>query len=318
MLFLKQWEPILYHNGSTLEQQIKSLKEKEELDSEELKKLKMLEYGIKGEQKVLYELKNSHIGMYILHDINLKFNDLEIQIDFLIMTKKNVYVIECKNLYGNITINNKGDFLRETEQNGKKIKEGIYSPLTQCERHIGLLKQITYEKYGMLGKMIYGNKLDGLFTPIVVLANDKTILNDYYAPCKVKNKVVRADQLINYIKKIESSKTNLYTEKYIKNYCDALLKYQINSKYIEQVNMEETKIINKKSDSELRESLKKYRLEKSREEKCQAYIIFKDRTLEEIVEKKPKTLEELLNIEGFGQYKVEKYGSDILEIIKEQ
>ena len=44
MLFLKQWEPILYHNGSTLEQQIKSLKEKEELDSEELKKLKMLEY----------------------------------------------------------------------------------------------------------------------------------------------------------------------------------------------------------------------------------------------------------------------------------
>lgn len=315
MLSLKKLEPILFFNNDTLEKQIELLKTKENTEEITLQ-IKLLEYGVTGEKKVLYELLNSHIGMYILHDINLKFNDLEAQIDFLIMTEKSVFVIECKNLYGNITIDNHGNFIRETEINGKKTKTGIYNPLTQCERHIGLLKKITYEKYGTIRKLLFGNKLNELFTPIVVLANDKTILNDYYAPKEIKKKVIRADQLINYIKKIESTKESLYSEKYIKNNCEALLKYQIESKYIEPTSVvEEPEKSDIKNDEELREKLKKYRLQKSREENNKPYFIFTDKTLEDLIAKRPTTKDELLKVEGLGKYKIEKYGEDILELI---
>lgn len=317
LLSLKKWEPVLFLDNHTLEKQLEELKNKENSQSEEIKKqIKFFEYGIMGEKRVLYELVNSHIGMYILHDINIKFGDLEAQIDFLIMTEKSVFVIECKNLYGNITIDSKGNFIRETEINGKKTKTGIYNPLTQCERHIGLLKNITYEKYGAFQKLIFGNKLDQLFTPIVVLANDKTILNDYYAPKNIKEKVIRADQLVNYIKEKDNLKKTLYSKKDIQNYCENLLKYQIESKYMEVSINKDCKENNSKNDFELREELKSYRLKKCKEENNRPYFIFNDKTLNDLIEKKPLTDEELIKIEGFGQYKTEKYGEDILNIIK--
>lgn len=317
LLSLKKWEPILFLDNHTLEKQLEELKNKENSQSEEVQKqIKFFEYGTIGEKRVLYELLNSHIGMYILHDINIKFGDLEAQIDFLIMTEKSVFVIECKNLYGNITIDSKGNFIRETEINGKKTKTGIYNPLTQCERHIGLLKNITYEKYGAFQKLIFGNKLDQLFTPIVVLANDKTILNDYYAPKNIKEKVIRADQLVNYIKEKDNLKKTLYSKKDIQSYCENLLKYQIESKYMEVSINKDCEENNSKNDFELREELKSYRLKKCKEENNRPYFIFNDRTLTDLIKKKPLTDEELIKIEGFGQYKIEKYGEDILNIIR--
>lgn len=63
------------------------------------------------------------------------------QIDFLVITNKLNFVIECKNLFGNIEINSKGDFIRTIQYGNKKYKEGIYSPITQNERHLAVLKE---------------------------------------------------------------------------------------------------------------------------------------------------------------------------------
>lgn len=68
--------------------------------------------GIWGEQTVRFELQNSHIPMYVLHDLFLEYDGLTAQIDYLIVTRKQTFVLECKNLYGNIEINNAGDFIR--------------------------------------------------------------------------------------------------------------------------------------------------------------------------------------------------------------
>lgn len=311
MMSLKKLDPVLYFNNNTLEKQIEALKKKSQTEEIE-KQIKLIESGIYGEQKVLYELMNSHIGMYILHDLNLKFKNLEAQIDFLVMTKKSVFVIECKNMYGNITIDRNGSFIREIDFMGKKNKTGIYNPLTQCERHIELLKAITFEKYSILKKLLFGNKIDDLFIPIVVLANDKTILNDYYAPNEIKKKVIRADFLIQYIKKVDSGKESKYSEKYMKNYCETILnEYQVETKPIELLDLEK----NLKNDLELKEKLRKYRLEKSREESVKPFIVFNDKTLEDLIKKKPKTKEELFPIEGLGEYKIEKYGEDLLKIM---
>ena len=45
------------------------------------------------------------------------------------------------------------------------------------------------------------------------------------------------------------------------------------------------------------------------------YFIFNDRTLDELVLRKPKNYDELRLIEGIAEKKVRKYGSDILAII---
>lgn len=54
----------------------------------------------------MFELKNSHMPMYILHDIFFEENGLTTQIDYIVITRKVILIIECKNLYGNITVNN--------------------------------------------------------------------------------------------------------------------------------------------------------------------------------------------------------------------
>ena len=134
-IFNRMREPVFLKESSEAEAQLERLKKLEpQLNAEGQalirQDIKCLEYGIAGEKNIAFELKNSHMPMYILHDIYLEDGDLSAQIDYLVFTKKLCFVIECKNLYGNIEINNAGDFTRIMEFGGRKKKEGIYSPIT--------------------------------------------------------------------------------------------------------------------------------------------------------------------------------------------
>lgn len=165
--------------------------------------IKMLEYGIYGEETVAYELNNSHIPMLILHDLNLVFEGLSAQIDYLIITNKFVLVLECKNLFGNIEVNNNGDFIRTMSFFGKYKKEGIYSPITQNMRHCDLLRSIwCSSKENVILRKLAEKQFNNMYRSIVVLANPKTVINMKFAKKEVKDKIIRADQLINYIKRL--------------------------------------------------------------------------------------------------------------------
>ena len=48
-----------------------------------------------------------------------------------------------------------------------------------------------------------------------------------------------------------------------------------------------------------------------------AYVIFHDSTLNEIAIRKPKTDYELLEIQGMGQVKFQRFGKDILKLIND-
>lgn len=62
--------------------------------------------------------------------------------------------------------------------------------------------------------------------------------------------------------------------------------------------------------------VKAFRLEQSRKEKIKSYYIYNDVQMEDIIEKNPQTKEELFQILGFGNVKVEKYGEEIINIVK--
>lgn len=320
-------DTILYYSGNTLENKIKVLENKLKNTKSKEEKLYLYEeiqkykYGIQGENKILYELKNSHIPMYILHDINLEYKDYKAQIDFIILTKKNYYIIECKNLYGNISIDNKGNFYRINNKN----KVGIYNPITQLDRHINIIRRYIEDRNNFIGKLIVKKIFDSMYHGIVVLANDNTVVEDKYAPKTVKNKVIRADKLIEYIKYIEKN-TDSYasSEKDIISSCNNILalckKEETFDEEIPLLNINEditdnNKTININNDDEIRTNLKKYRLNKSRELNYKPYFIFSNKTLEDLINKKPKNKVELKQIEGFGDKKIEMYGIDIIKII---
>jgi len=340
-IFKKKIGPVFLKENSDAEAYVEKLKvlgEKAQgpLKQEIEKQIAYAQYGLIGESNIAFELKNSNMDMYILHDIYLECDDLSAQIDYIIITRKRVYVIECKNLIGNIEVNNRGEFTRSYELLGKKIKEGIYSPITQNQRHLNVIKACGLNsRTNIIAKTLFEKSFDDNYKSLVVLANPKTVLNVKYATKDVKEKIVRADQLINKIKELDAKVesydlnqnsmleiANSLLEKniearsdYAKKYEELLAKMEaVEEPVVDETVKEETSQV--VDQEEIIKRLKAFRLEQSRKEKIKPYYIFNDAQMEDIIEKNPQTKEELLQVSGFGNVKVEKYGEEIINILK--
>lgn len=167
------------------------------------KEIAVVKAGIIGEENILFELKNSGMDMVVLHDLYIESaSGASAQIDFLVLTPKINFVLECKNLFGNIEINSKGDFIRTIRYGGRYYKEGIYSPITQNQRHLQVLKERRSEKHGKIVAALRDHWFNDFFKGLVVLANPKTVVNDRFAKKEVKEQVIRADQLVETIKRM--------------------------------------------------------------------------------------------------------------------
>lgn len=160
-----------------------------------------LKYGLEGEENVSYELKNSFIPMLCLHDIRLQSEDYVAQLDFVLVTSKLIYVLETKKLNGDIEINSDGDFIRTIKNYaGKAIKkEGIYSPITQNQRHVKILEDILIKE-----KIIKTFPIKSA----VIIANPKTIINKIKCPKAIQSYIYKYDQLTNLLNKELNYKKN--------------------------------------------------------------------------------------------------------------
>ena len=296
--------------------------------------MKLLAYGIAGEDTVAFELNNSYLPIIVLHDLRLEHEGLSAQIDYLIITTKVCLVVECKNLFGNLEVNSRGEFIRELDFNGKRKKEGIYSPVTQNSRHMEMIKQLRLaNKKNPLLRVALEKYFDDFYRSVIVLANPKTVINLKHAPKNVKDQIIRSDQLIDYIKRLiraskeaSSSEKEMYemadffaglhkenpvdyTEKYFVDggageLAEAVVDREENSGV--EVSIEETPLY---------QALKQYRKETSKAEGIKAYYIFNNLQLETLIAAMPRSLEELRKISGFGEVKCEKYGDAILGIV---
>ncbi|HEX5587671.1 MAG TPA: 3'-5' exonuclease, partial [Acidimicrobiia bacterium] len=69
------------------------------------------------------------------------------------------------------------------------------------------------------------------------------------------------------------------------------------------------------TDTSLYEALVEWRRRISHASGAPAYVVFHDATLVAVVEAKPKNRRELLNVNGIGPVKVERYGDDVLALV---
>lgn len=282
--FSKFNKPIMYYKGKSNINNLDKLKVDEVTNGY---RINCLQKGMVGEERLNYNLINSDIPMYIMHDLVLTFNNKTAQIDFIIITKRSAYILESKNLSGNVDIEKDGTFTRRLG----RYKKGIKNPLTQNVEHENLINEIFKKE-----------RIKIKYESLVILTNDNTFLNFKKSDKDYKGLIIRNDKIIEVLKAKEKKKHIIRNEEKIKSICDIILKYEKYSFDVEQ----------------LRIKLKQYRKEKSNYEQIQPYMIFNDQTLEELINKIPLNLEELKLINGFGDYKINKYGNDIIEIIKNE
>lgn len=157
-------------------------------------------------------------------------------------------------------------------------------------------------------------------------------VNTKNLPCKAtEHPILEAVKINDTYDKYEEERRLLYVamsrakEKLIINYSGTITSF-IDENLIEQLSNKKTKFtsqepqaikykINSNMDSGLFEELKNYRYEKSKLLNVPAYQIFSDKTLTELTEVMPTSFEELQEINGFGPFKVKKYGDDIVQLI---
>lgn len=193
------------------------------------KEIAITEAGIYGEHSILFELKNSGMDLVVIHDLYIETSDGRgAQIDFFVITPYVSVIIECKNLFGNIEINNKGEFIRTLEYKGRKYKEGIYSPITQNERHITVYKDCRKEDKNFAQKLLFEKFFDTYNKSVVVLANPKTVVNDRFAKKEVKEQIIRCDQLVTYLKNLKSD--NKSSKKEMREFGEKILAMNIENR----------------------------------------------------------------------------------------
>ena len=324
-------EPIIYKESnetSTFLKQLTDLKESNHanLDRKKVEShLKLFSIGQTGEKQVLFELQNAMLPFLVLHDIYIEFEDYKAQIDFIVITHKFILILEVKKLFGNIRVTDKGEFQRVVMKNNRVVnKEGMYSPINQVERHVAILEKLL-KSSGTISKC-----------PIkyaVTFANPKTILDiSKSAPATIQSSIIRHDQIKSFIKKeLEIKSPVMMLDHSLYQIADVILQnskekafnvedYTLpTSQSSQKDNLTNNRpVINNllPTDQNLKMLLTDFRLKRSKGLNVKPYYIFTNKILDQLIEKKPLTPEQLLEIEGIGHKKVEEFGNDILSIIQ--
>ncbi len=330
-------DTIFYKENSDLQNRYNALKQlnEEYPDNEDLlSELYIVKKGLDGENEIAYQLKKAHIGMYVLRDIKVEYEDLTAQIDYIIITPVYDYFVECKNLIGNITVTDKGDFIREFTVNGKRIKKGMYSPLRQVEAQREVIRKIWETRASTIQKIFASKNFDYYRRVLVVAANQDTILNTNKAPKDMKYKILRADSLVRQIEydlKHKSDNDFVSSKKSMEETAQSYLNIAINENidyydyYKENFSLTSknknannipTKNSKDNSNDSLREILLKFRKNRATEMNIPAYYVFTNDELEKLLEIKPSTLDDLKNANILPSIKIKTHGQEIIDALK--
>lgn len=302
--------------------------------------IRRTEFGARGEHDVAYELRTSHLPIFVIPDWQIEHGGLTAQIDFLVLAPKLFYVIESKRLYGDVEVTADGEFRRR--YNGRL--EGMYSPFTQNQKHLDLIKAKVAESrsgFQRIATVLYGGMdkvFEDIWKPLVVLANDKTVLK---APAGYRNRVKRADQLVDFIRRSEAeSKETKLPSKDLRRRAEKYLSWDVDGRpeYLAKFDRYRldpssaparsvgrhaatsftapqptiTPVLDRGS---VLDRLRAWRDAAASANALPAESVFADETLQRIASERPQTVTDLRFIKGVGEARAARYGHSVLEIL---
>ena len=318
-------ETIFYKDGSELEQQIDALEtllKKYPNNAKLINELNNCKAGLQGEKEIRFELSNANIGMYVLHDVNMQYEDLKAQIDYIIITPAYTYFVECKRIAGNVFVDSNGNFNRAYYKDGQRVIEGMASPLRQAQRHVEVYKKIwTSRNNTLVDRLLRQDRLDEFNKPLVVFANAKNTVDLKNAPKEYRNKVVKSDNLVELLKREykQCDKDYLWDKKQMENVAYSIMANYNKMPQVDYIKKYEELIKNQCNDSNelkiIKEELLSFREKKSKERNIPEDYIFTDDELEVIIKLMPKTKNELVNAKILSDVKLKYHGDEIVNII---
>jgi ATP-dependent DNA helicase RecQ len=127
--------------------------------------------------------------------------------------------------------------------------------------------------------------------------NNEILLNDMVNFCEKEG--CKRKILLNYF----GEEYNSFNNNFCCSYC--------NSNFIKNYKQEDL-------SNQTYEKLISLRAELAKKENLSPYIVFHNKTLLDIADKKPKSLNELLTCYGIGKIKLKKYGKEVLKLVNEK
>lgn len=250
-----------------------------------------------------------------------KGNGETTEVDLIFIHQTGIYVIESKNYSGWIFGDEKNKTWMQTFKTGRKEK--FYNPIRQNNTHIKYLEKVLQLDNSKFKSIIVFSQRCTL-KKIKVESENISVINRNNLILTIqrvinKSKIIFSDEEIiamyNSLKPYTcvSNEAKLTHISQIKNrqnlQSNTLFKKDINGNNITKELVD--------TESSIYLELKKYRIRKSEQFKIKPYHIFNNEELNSIVREKPRSVDELKRIHGFGVVKCEKYGEDIVNIIKE-
>ena len=265
---------------------------------------KLINYGLIGEERVAYCLNKIDPYVVCLYNIRMTIGEKSMQIDFLVITCQTIYILEVKNLLGNILITKERNVIRKVMVNKVYNESSMENPFIQMEKHEELLKDFL-EK----------NNIQKRVESILVMANDKMIIENN---SNMKN-IIRYDELESFIMK--NKNRDYYTEEEIK--IGKLLLNQDKKYNYFMLNIIKKNIRNQYTPKfenylDLDLYIKVLEIRKRVGESLNIPLcnVFNNKEAELLVINKPKSKEEFISIKGFKEKRYEMYGEDIIKIFK--
>ena len=264
----------------------------------------LYKYGLIGEERVAHQLKICDEDIICLYDVILEFNSQRSQYDFIVISKEIIFIIEVKNLLGNIEVKTDGVIERLVYKDGVIERCGIFNPFVQLE-----------EQKKRLDGFLKFNGYNKEIVKILTMANDKTIIYGN----KEQYNVIRFDELNKFLKKYINNKENDE-----ENYKIGELILKNTKKYNYQIsNVIQHKIINQYVPKFVSFADKMYyiqilnlRKELSKKYNMPACNIYNNKEAELLVINKPKSKEEFIAIRGFKEKRFEMFGVEVIKIFK--
>lgn len=291
--------------------------------------------GIDGEKQTKRKLGYCDFYCNILSDVNLSDGDLKNQIDFLVITKKMCFIIECKNHTKSIKVLPDGRFSIGRYLYGEWKSEKIPSPIEQNNEHVQLVKNIYDQNIKLVSKKLKKAITDEYFKAMLVWVNNSSKINLQDAPEDIKNEVedqfIYLERLVTYMNKIYNESS--LPEKSIKEVEKiSQIFYEIH-KQNEEVYYDKSRqralweilrILPDMTPQELlRRELMYYKKENFLEQVSgnrrlkdeYKEKILNETMIEEIIEMMPENKWKLDKINNISSYTIDHFGEDIIEIL---
>lgn len=272
-------------------------------------------------------------------------NSLTHESDVIMIHQTGIYVFESKNYSGWIYGKETDRYWTQSiynEENHKKYKSKFYNPIWQNKKHVDIINDYLKNMYtnNIYSYIVFSSRCK--LKRLSYSSSHCKIMNRYdllwYLKKDIKSKEViftneQVDEIYNNLKKCSNVSDEVKQQHIDYINCGA---YYLNKRETSQEGVEvpqiiETKevvdavapiesiitapVVEQKSYEKIVEELREYRKNKSTLEQVPAYFVYNDETMFMLANNKPKTLEELKQVKGLNDYKINKYGEDILKVI---